>query len=58
MGRAIIAFLFLFLLFYFSILSARALTGKETWALTKMLAYSLFCAILASLVLLGIVFVF
>ena len=58
MTRALVAFFVLFILFYFSITAARMLTGKETWELTKALAYSLFCAIVASLVLLGIVFVF
>lgn len=58
MGKFIIVFLLFFLLFYFGIMAARMLSGKETWELTKMLMYSFFCAMLTGLTLLGIVILF
>lgn len=47
MIRIILAFLFVFGMFYFGIDAYRHTTGKEKWAITKLFVYSLVCAVLA-----------
>lgn len=36
----------------------RCMTGKELWSLTKLAAYSMICALVALLLLAGIVILF
>jgi len=47
MIRLILAFVVAFAICYFGISGFRNLTGKDKWALTKLLAYSIMCALLA-----------
>lgn len=58
MARFLFVFLVTFLIFFFGIKSYVALSGKEKWELTKLLAYSFGCVILTTLVLVGIVVLF
>ena len=58
MSRVILAFIVIFGLFFFGIKAIRDMTGKEMWSLTKLLTYSLFCAILTVVVLISIVILF
>ena len=58
MIRAIWAFVIIFGLFFLGIQTIRDMTGKEVWSLTKLLTYSLFCAILTLVVLVTIVILF
>lgn len=51
MIRIILAFLFVFGLFYFGIDAFRHMTGREKWDLTKLIGYSLACAALTVIVL-------
>lgn len=51
MIRIILAFLFVFGLFYFGIDAFRKLTGREKWDLTKLVTYSIMCAVLTTVVL-------
>ena len=46
MIRIILAFLFVFGLFYFGIDAFRHMTGREKWNLTKLVSYSVMCAVL------------
>ncbi len=58
MIKIILAFVIAFAICYFGIKGFRDLTGKDKWALTKLLGYSTLCAVLAIAVLIGIVVVF
>ncbi len=58
MIKAIQAFAIVFAVIFFGIQAVRALTGKEKWALAKLLTYSAGCAILTVMVLAGIVVLF
>ena len=58
MIKSLIVFVFLSLLIGLGISAFRHLTGKEKWNLTKVVAYSVFCAILAFVVLTGVVILF
>jgi hypothetical protein len=58
MIRVILAFFFIFGVFFFGIQAIRNMTGKEVWSLTKLLTYSLFCAILTIATLISIVVIF
>jgi hypothetical protein len=58
MFRVILAFLVIFGLFFFGIKAVRDMTGKEIWSMTKLLTYSLVCAILALATLISIVVIF
>ena len=58
MIRVLLAFIVIFGLFFFGIKTVREMTGKELWSLTKLLTYSLFCAILTVVVLISIVILF
>lgn len=44
MGKIILGFLVIFMLVYAGIEGFRELTGKQKWALTKSLFYSIMCA--------------
>jgi hypothetical protein len=58
MIRVFLAFVVIFCLFFFGINAIRNMTGKEMWSLTKLLTYSLFCAILTLATLISIVVIF
>jgi divalent metal cation (Fe/Co/Zn/Cd) transporter len=47
MAKMIIAFISLFLIFFFGIDIFRKMTGKEKISLTKWLGYSMLCTLLA-----------
>jgi hypothetical protein len=58
MIRLILAFIIVFLIFFFGIKVFTQLSGKEKWVLTKLLAYSLICAIITTVFLISIVVLF
>jgi hypothetical protein len=58
MIKVVFAFVVLFILFFMGITFARNMTGKEALALTKMLGYSIICAVLTITVLISIVVIF
>lgn len=58
MIRIIIAFLFIFGMFYFGIDAFRHMTGREKWDLTKTVTYSIICTVLTVITLSIIVIAF
>jgi hypothetical protein len=58
MIKIILAFLIAFGICYVGIKSFRNLTGKDKWALTKLLAYSTMCALTAIVLLILVVVLF
>jgi hypothetical protein len=46
--KIILGFMLLFAGFFGGIQAFRSLNGKEKWALTKLIAYSIMCAVLAT----------
>jgi hypothetical protein len=58
MFRILLAFVFIFCLFFLGIKAIRNVTGKEALALTKILGYSILCAVLTIAVLISIVVIF
>ena len=58
MFKVILAFIIVFGLFFIGIKTARSMSGKEGWALTKLIAYSIICAVLTIAALVGFVLIF
>ena len=58
MIRVVLAFVVVFGLFFFGINAVRSMTGQEQWALTKLLTYSAFCAILTFVFFIALVVLF
>jgi hypothetical protein len=58
MIKIILAFLFVFVIFFFGINTVRVMSGKEKWALTKLVAFSIICAMLTLTALVGLVVLF
>jgi hypothetical protein len=58
MIKLYLAFIFLFGVFFFGITAVRELSGKEQLALTKLIAYSIICSVLAFVSMILIVFLF
>jgi hypothetical protein len=58
MIKIILGFVLVFGAFFVGIQAFRSLTGKEKWQLTKLLAYSIMCALLATVALTAFVLVF
>lgn len=58
MIKIILAFLFVFFVFYFGIQSVRSMTGQDQLALTKLLVYSIMCALMTVVSLIVIVVLF
>jgi hypothetical protein len=58
MIKIILAFLVVFGVCYFGIKGYRELSGKDKWALTKLLGYSILVAVLTLVVLTVFVIVF
>ena len=58
MIKIILAFLVAFGICYFGIKGYRDLSGKDKWALTKLLTYSILCAVTAIVLLMLVVILF
>jgi hypothetical protein len=58
MIKIILAFLFAFGLCFLGIKGYRDLSGKDKWALTKLIGYSILCALTAIVLLMLIVILF
>jgi hypothetical protein len=58
MFKIILAFLFVFFVFYFGIQGVRSMTGRDQLALTKLLVYSIMCALMTVVSLIVIVVLF
>jgi hypothetical protein len=58
MAKIILSFIVLFVIFYFGITALRSMSGKEKWALTKLVTYSILCTVLTTLVLTAFVLLF
>ncbi len=58
MIRVFLAFVIIFVLFFYGIQAVRDMTGKERWELARLLTYSAFCAILTLVFLIALVVLF
>lgn len=58
MMKMISTFAIVFAIFFFGIQAFRSLSGKEKWHISKLLAYSMTCAILSVIALIGFVIAF
>jgi uncharacterized membrane protein HdeD (DUF308 family) len=58
MIKIVLGFLLMFSGFFIGIQMFRNLNGKEKWALTKLVSYSILCAVLATMVLTAFVLIF
>jgi hypothetical protein len=58
MIKVLLFFVLIFALFFLGIKTIRNITGKEALALTKIVGYSIVCAILTVAVLISIVVIF
>jgi hypothetical protein len=58
MIKVLLFFVLIFVLFFLGIKTLRNLTGKEALALTKIVGYSIICAVLTVAVLISIVVIF
>ena len=58
MFKIILAFLFVFFVFYFGIKGVRSMKGQDQLALTKLLVYSIMCALMTVVSLIVIVVLF
>ena len=58
MIKVLLFFVLIFTLFFLGIKTIRNITGKEALALTKIVGYSIVCAILTVAVLISIVVIF
>jgi hypothetical protein len=58
MIKVLLFFVLIFALFFLGIKTIRNITGKEALALTKIVGYSIICAVLTVSVLISIVVVF
>ena len=58
MIKVLLFFVLIFVLFFLGIKSVRNLTGKDALALTKIVGYSIICAVLTVSVLISIVVLF
>jgi hypothetical protein len=58
MIKVLLFFVLIFGLFFLGIKTVRNLTGKEALALTKIVGYSIICAVLTVAVLISIVVLF
>lgn len=58
MFKILLAFIFIFGIFFIGIRAVRAMTDKELWSMTKLLTYSAACAIITIGFLVGIVVLF
>jgi hypothetical protein len=58
MIKIVLGFLLVFAAFFVGINVVRSMSGKQKWALTKLIAYSIICAVLTTAALIGFVLVF
>jgi hypothetical protein len=58
MIKVLLFFVLIFVLFFLGIKTLRNITGKEALALTKIVGYSIICAVLTVAVLISIVVIF
>ncbi len=58
MIRILLVFVFLAIVFGFTIKTVRQMTGKEKWALTKTVGYAIICSLLAVATMIFIVILF
>jgi hypothetical protein len=58
MIKIVLAFLFVFFVFYFGIQGIRSMNGRAQLALTKLLVYSIMCALMTIVSLIVIVILF
>jgi hypothetical protein len=58
MFKIILAFLFVFGIFFFGIKRYRELSGSNKWELTKLVGYSIMCSLLTIVLLVLIVILF
>jgi hypothetical protein len=58
MIKVLLFFVLIFVLFFLGIKTLRNVTGKEALALTKIVGYSIICAVLTVSVLISIVILF
>jgi hypothetical protein len=58
MIKVVLAFIILAVLIHFGIISWRKMAGKERWALTKTVSYSIIVSLLAIVVMMFIVVLF
>ncbi len=58
MIRILLVFVFLAIVFGFTIKTVRQMTGKEKWALTKTAGYAIICSLLAVATMIFIVILF
>jgi hypothetical protein len=58
MIKVLLFFVLIFVLFFLGIKTVRNLTGKDALALTKIVGYSIICAVLTVSVLISIVVLF
>lgn len=53
MIKIILGFLLVFAAFFVGIAAFRGLSGRDKWQLTKLVGYSIICAVLTTLALIG-----
>jgi len=58
MIKIVLGFLLVFAGFFVGIQAVRDLTGRERWQLTKLIGYSIMCAVLTTAALVGFVLLF
>lgn len=58
MIKIVLGFIIVFAAFFVGIKTVRSMTGKEKWALTKLMAYSIICAVLTIAALVSFVLLF
>ena len=58
MARAVLVFLCLWGAIAVGIMQVRHMTGQEIWSLTKLTTYSMVCALLALIAMVGFVILF
>jgi uncharacterized membrane protein (DUF4010 family) len=58
MFKIILMFVIVFAIFFFGISALRSMNGKEGLALTKLVGYSIICAVLTTMALVGFVLIF
>jgi hypothetical protein len=58
MIKIVLGFVLMFVAFFVGIQAVRGLTGREKWQLTKLIGYSIMCAVLTTVALVGFVLLF
>jgi hypothetical protein len=58
MIKIVVGFVLVFAAFFVGIQAVQGLTGRERWQLTKLIGYSIMCAVLTTAALVGVVLLF